>query len=538
MKQKIIKLISASALILAAGLIATGCKNDIDGTTVNFEEKKLEMTDNLGTADKAWTGYVHIDNTWINRAEKQSHIEVKIESHVLLDMSTVNDAITFYKLKNNEGNAAWYPWHDGTCTKELVGSVVEDCWSDYQLVGGGNNQKGLRTIFKYDVDTSGVTTKKIAVIVDATKLKDVFGNFVLNLDKNYKAGQESDSFIQYITIDRDKDGNSTTALSYNNNYAENFRQAYNPVNPNGLSITPNGSTGKYDITMPANLVNQPGEAAAYDETLASTMKAAFKLYVKAPEDAAYKPVDLDWAFDTNQYKAPTQEFAYGTKFKVVMIKPQISAPAWYSKVYGHAGFVDTDTTGSTTDLPNNSVTCNYIKDQPDYIVDNFTDADDSGETWASGSYSEDTIKNNQNALLRVSKSSNSKYVSGYWNREHTVYTSGYYKYYIRWTITPQTGLANDVILTNAEDFIVVGENNNKLDATVSIVRNNDEAKSVRTIYVELKNPVADNSEPKLYVGPGTTLKENKAYPRQLKFGTLVKDPLKGDASGYIPLSND
>ena len=535
MKQEKFKLLAASALLLAVGLIATGCKNDFDGTTVNYEEKKLEMTDNLGPATSAWTGYIDVNNTWIDQAGAQSNIEVRIKSPVRLDPSTVEGAITFYKLKNNTENADWYPMHDGECTKTLVNSSETRCEMDY--ANNATKQDGVQTVFKYDVDTSAVTTKQIALIVDATKLKDIEGNFVLNLDNNYKAGQESDSYIAYINIGRDKDGNQTTNLSYKIDYAENFRKDFLPVKTEAMTITANGTTGKWDITIPAVAVSAPGATAAYDETFVGKMNEAFVLYTKALEAAEYKQVALEWGYASAEYKATTEELSYGTDFTVLMIKKDYTAPAWFSQVYGHPGFVDAKILNSTTDLLGGTrKTSTYIKDQPDFIVDDFTDPADSGNSWAAAAYDEADIIANQNALLHVTLPDHTyKYVSGHYGPSN--YLSGYYNHYFRWVITPET----NVVLDKYEDFILTDKNYKKLEAKISIVKNSDD--SLSTIYIELKNPIRSSSSssydtPKLYVGSGTTLKENSAYPNQLKFGTSFKDPLMGDASGYIPLSKD
>lgn len=525
MKQKILKLLAAPALLLAAGITLSGCVNDFDGTNVNYEEKKQEITDNLGTADKAWTGYVDVWTDNIQQAEKQSHINLNIYSPTKLDMTTVDSAITFYKLKANTDNASYYPMHDGELAKEQVGTTVSESWRDYAQ-NGGNNEKGLQTVIKYDVNTESVTTNKIAVIVDATKLKDVFGNFVLNLDGNYKAGQESDNWITYIGVNKQSDG-TTNTTPINNIYREEFRKEYNPINPfpdtntpaNGLQIAPNGSEGKWDITIPAFAVaKEPGETPACDETLADIMKQSFVLRTKGLDESAYKDVALEWAYEAGTpsvYKATTAELPYGTKFNLLMIKPEYSAPAWYAKVYGHAGFTDTDTTGSKRYLLNTAKDSYYIKDQPDYIINSWSDPDDS--TWSAGEYTLNTITNNQKALFNgLSPSTTSKYISNIGNT-----------YYYKWTITPAT----DVELKTYDDFIVTDNKYNKIEAVISYVKESDD--TIRTIYIELKNNVSFT--PKLFVGSGTTLEENTAYPKQLKFGTPYKDPSKGDAAGYIQL---
>lgn len=518
MKQKILKLLAAPALLLAAGITLSGCVKDIDGTNANYGEKKQEITDNLGTADAAWTGYVECWAGNIGQAQKQSNITLEIYSPTKLDMTTVDSAITFYKLKANTDNASYYPMRDGELAKEQVGTTVSESWRDYAQ-NGGNNEKGLQTVIKYDVNTESVTTNKIAVIVDATKLKDVFGNFVLNLDENYKSGQESDSWIKYIGVSRDKDGNSTTALS---GVDENFRYPFMPIDPTSVSGNMDNTTGKVTFTIDAFTVNEAGDA--YDETLAPTMKQSFVLRTKGLEEAAYKDVALDWAYEAGQYKATTEVLPYGTKYSLVEIMTSFTSPEWITKVYGHPAFTDFYPAGAKEQI--DSGESNVITEQPDYIIDNPTTP---GE-WTVKAYDKDVVIGYQNGLLHVTRIYDSKLISGYWDDEG-YYHSSYYVAYYKWEITPETG----VKLKTYDDFIVTGDNYNKLETVISYVKNSDD--TIRTIYIELKN-VVTGFTPKLWVGSGTTLEENTAYPKQLKFGSPYKDILMGDASGYIPLSND
>ena len=521
MKQKIFKLLAAPALLVTAGLMLAGCTNNFDGTKVNYEQKKQEITDNLGTLDAAWTGYVDCNTGNIGRAEKQSNIEIRIESPAKLDRDSALAAITFYKLKDNTDNSAYYPMHDGECTKTLVGTNESGVRNDFAHTG--NFTDGIRTNFKFDVDTSAVTTNKIAVIVDATKLKDVFGNLVLNLDGNYKAGQESDSWIRYITVYNDKDGNPTTSLSYS--YEENFRYQFLPIDVRSpyIHLNQDTSTGKVDITVNCLPVNEAHDA--YDETLASTMKQAFVLRTMSLEETAYKDNTLEWTYEAGQYKATSAALPYGTKYSLVMTMVDFNVPEWIAKAYGHAAFTDMYAKGLKSEVK--ARVSNVITEQPDYIVNDPTDPADTGASWTAGAYDEAGIKTFQKSLLTVSRNDGSRYIASYYDEDGN-YHSGYYLYDYRWTITPKSG----VILDKYEDFIVVGDNYNKIETVISYVKNSDD--TIRTIYIELKNPVKGFT-PKLFVGSGTTLKENTAYPKQLKFGLPFKDPSKGEAAGYTQL---
>ena len=504
------------SLLTMTALIFAGCVQNFDGTKVNYEQKKEEITGKFGPASKAWTGYVNMDGYNTSTARKQANVSIYIDSASKLDMASAESAITFYKLKDNTDNAAWYPMHEAELTKTLVNSRITYKWrNDYDSVSGGDDIQGVRTYFDFDVDTESVTTSAIALIVDATKLKDVLGNFVLNLDGNYKAGQESDSWINYLWVDYDKEGNSTTAL--NATIAEDFCPSYAPIDPTSISITANSTDpDKYDITIPAYPFANADLSEYEGDSLISAITSSFLLRSKGLEDAAYKEEQLTWTFDTNAYKATTPAFAYGTKFVLAMVKSDFAAPEWFTKVYGHAGFADNYATGAKMEL-GNPRTANYLKDEPDFIVNSFYDPDDTAWVALNG-----ISTTNQTALFNVSRSTTQ--VS--YKKNSGSYTVRYNKF----TITP----LSNVIIDAYEDFIITDSNNQKLDAVITVLKNADENQTIREIYVETKEPL--DFTPSLWVGSGTTLKENKAHPKQLKFGTF-KDPLKGEASGYVKLYN-
>ena len=521
------------SLLTMTALIFAGCVQNFDGTKVNYEQKKEEITGKFGPASKAWTGYVNMDgyNTNTSTASKQAYVSIYIDSASKLDMASAESAITFYKLKDNTDNAAWYPMHEAELTKTLVNSRITYKWrNDYDSVSGGDDIQGVSTYFDFDVDTESVTTSAIAVIVDATKLKDVLGNFVLNLDGNYKAGQESDSWIDYLSVNWDKEGNPTTGLTCNvwssSSYRENFRPEYTPINPYAINITANSTDpDKYDITIPAYpFAKAPNETPEYEgDSLVSAMISSFLLRSKGLEEAAYKDDSLDWTFDTDHYKATTPAFAYGTKFTVIMKKTAYAVPEWFTKVYGHAAFTDEYPSDSKMELhdmlgnPVGPITVDYLKDEPDFIVNSFYDPDDTAWVALNG-----ISTTNQTDLFNVSRSTTQ--VS--YKKNSGSYTVRYNKF----TITPRS----NVIIDAYEDFIITGSNNQKLDAVITVLKNADENQTIREIYVETKEPI--DFDPCLWVGSGTTLKENKAHPKQLKFGTF-KDPLEGEAIGYVKLYN-
>lgn len=537
-KSLFAKVSGVLALLTMTALIFAGCVQNFDGTKINFEQKKEEITSSYGTNNPAWSGKVSVPTGPIAQASKNTQIDVVIDSPYELDMATIDAAVAFYKLKDNTDNVAYYPMHDGEALKK------ELLYSD--AVAYSSGKCNVKTTFTFIVNTEDVTTDYIAVIVDATKLKDTLGNFVLNLDKNAKAGEESDSFIDYIGVTADKDGtpitSNLTALSAPNPddiIKEDFRAEYNPVDPLSISVSQNSEdASKWDIIIQPGYPVSIDPSPEADKSLADTMKASFKLRTTGL-DKTSENVDLDWAWSDSPagYKATTPELPFGTTFTVIMIMPEITAPDWYTKVYGHPGFTTQYEKGATMDVDDLiegesnenelPVTTSYLKTEPEgYIISNFADPDNS--TWSAGTIDEATITGYQKALLNVSR------------RDIFTYYNGESRYYYKWEISPKTTLANPVVLDAYDDFIVVKYDSStgaydKVEIEKEVVTNSDG--SLRTIYITTKYPVS-GAGLNLWVGSGTTLKENKAHTNQKKFGTFYKDASKGDASGYVKLTND
>ena len=249
---------------------------------------------------------------------------------------------------------------------------------------------------------------------------------------------------------------------------------------------------------------------------------------------------MTWTYEAEQYKATTADaLPYGTKYSLVQVMKPYTAPEWIAKVYGHPGFTDFAVTGAKEEISACVGESNVITEQPDVIIDDPNNPDGSGDSWNIGAYDESDVIAYQNSFLHVTRSrtqQSRKYISSYYDDQGN-YHSGYYEYYYyyKWTISPESG----VTLKSYNDFIVTDSDYNKLDIEMSFVNNSDENNTIRTIYINLKNP-APSTYPILWVGNGTVLDDgiNTAYPKQVKFGSPYKITLMGDASGYVPLSID
>lgn len=532
-------------LILLAVILA-GCKNTYDGTTANFKEKSQEITSNTGVSE-AKSGVVDFYN-YSDTATKKHRIDVFIASYAKLNIESVKEAITFYSLKDNTDNAAYYPMHDKTLDKEFVRAEELKNYFGYNDPVT-NKILPVATIVYFEVNTFDVETDYIAAIVDATKLKDKQGNFVLNLDENYKAGQVSDSYIAYLEIDYKNDGTTfTTSLNYqvSETFAPRALGRMMPVpvllvDPNsfggfGVNSSDNVNdegklTGKIDFTIDCVPVNntEDGSATEYDKTLATMLNSCISLGTKKPAEEKYNEAKLTWTYDetNSQYKATSDVLDYGTSWEFLLEMPE-SFPTydWVEKVYGHPLFTDIQPKGAKDKIISGSSTI-YLT-QPDYIINNLGDAANSGDNWAPQHVDEADVENYQAAALTVTTSNTGA------NR--------------CWKIRA----AGDREFATCDDFVIfseisieddkgntIGTQYTKIETVVKPVKKSDG--SIDYVVVEFKNKKQTSTLDTHYlgVGNGVSLKEgtNTAYPKQLKFGTY-KNVTDGAASGYVFIWNN
>ena len=513
------------SLVSCASLMLASCAPDIDGTTANYEEKKQELNADLGlkaldySSEDGYSSAIVLGTTSLDSAQKNSDVSLSVYTKTKLDKESLNSAITFYSLKTNTDNELFYPIHDAVLEKSLV-TVSERPTDSYDPI----ISDGVATSISYEINAESVTTDKIAVVVDATKLRDVSGNLPLNLNNNKVFGEAADSFVSYISVFEKNDGTATDSLGYN--YPETFNYVYTPVQVLGfLSITQNSSDGScYDIWIPATGVPNESGSVVYDETLSDTLKRCAKIRVALPESTVAEDQSLDWTYGSSSYgsKATTGCLPYGTKILGLVFEiPEISVPQNLEKVYGHPAVALTEilSVGSKyLQEPYSSTTLNFIKDEPEFIVSDYSDPADSA--WTSGTFYEYDIQLAQISLLSVSYSTKAAEERTYGGGLHSV--GDYYTF----EVSTRLGAT----LSTYEDFILTDSYNRKIESVKSFVKNADG--SLRTVYIATKMPCS--SQPKLWVGSGTTLSQNAAHPRQLKFGTF-KNVSKGDVSGYVNL---
>lgn len=522
MKKIFAKELAALAVL---ALAFTGCNTAFDGTNANFSEKESEYTEISGATASFIGDYKRgtiVPSGSIDKNNNKNVIAVTIKSFSKIDLESADKAIHFQKLTNNP-TSVYYPIRGTDLPKTRIG-VVE-----------GTGTGTFETTIAYEVNGTGVTTDKVALFVDAKELKTKGGSAVLALDGNTIRGEESDSFIDYLTA------NGETAIT---GVLEDFCPKYFPidvlsVNKVELHDASGKLTGVYRFKIKASDKNEyyPNSADKnWEIGLAAKLNDAVVIQYRKPGSRTYEEKKLTWIYrdanstspDTDPYSAhyytadtPFDEI--GTVWRAVITIPDdIVTPAWYKDVYGHPAIVYSEVlqmgVGAKIIIANDEIYTLH-KTVPSYIVvnsDDATDGSDSTSSYVPTSYTKADIKTAQASFFDVQPSDN-------------------------WFQVSTTGTA-ELDPAAAKDFIVVDANNKKIAADVDVIKhsyNNGDARDgkVKGVKITVTDVHYRNSLSglKVCVGEGTKIKENKKYPSQLKFGQW-KDVADDDASGYVQIN--
>lgn len=521
MKKIFAKELAALAVL---ALAFTGCNTAFDGTNANFSEKESEYTEISG-ATASFTG----DNKRgkieysgsIDKNNNKNVIAVTITSFSKIDLESADKAIHFQQLKNNP-TSGYYPIRGTDLPKTRIG------------VAEGTGIGTFETTIAYEVNGTGVTTKKVALFVDAKELKTKGGSAVLALDENTIRGEESDSCIKYLNA------NGDTVIT---GVLEDFCPKYFPidvssVNTEELHDASGKLTGVYRFKINANNRKnsfQAGAADDWESRLAAKLNDAVVIQYRKPGSRTYEEKKLSWTYhdaastspatepySAHSYTAETTFDEIGTEWRAVITIPDgIVTPAWYKDVYGHPAIVYSEVLnmGVGVKVQIASGTYTLHKTVPSYIVVPSTYATtgpDKTSFYVPVSYTKPGISAAQASFFDVQPSDN-------------------------WFQVSTTGTA-ELDPAAAKDFIVVDANNKKIAADVDVITysyNESNAKDGKVNYVKVTVTDVryrnDLSGLKVCVGEGTKIKENKTYPNQKSFG-LWKDVADDDYAGYVALN--
>ncbi|MDY4526245.1 MAG: hypothetical protein SPE03_14585 [Treponema sp.] len=533
MKKNIAKELAALAVL---ALAFTGCNTAFDGTNANFSEKESEYTEISGAKASFIGDYKRgtiVPSGSIDKNNNKNVIAVTIKSFSKIDLESADKAIHFQKLTNNP-TSVYYPIRGTDLPKTRIG-VVE---------GTGTGTGTFETTIAYEVNGTGVTTDKVALFVDAKELKTKGGSAVLALDGNTIRGEESDSYIKYLTA------NGETAIigADEGGVDEDFRPTYSPIylpsDVGGQNYVERKdeslhATGVYRFTIYAsNRKNyfQTGADDDWENGLAAKLNDAVVIQYRKPGSRTYEEKKLTWTYrdaastspatdpySANSYTADTTFDEIGTEWRAcITYVDGLDAPAWYKDVYGHPGIVYSAGNGVGAKDSFAFGTYTLHKTVPSYIVvdrDDATGGSDKTSSYVPASYIKPEIRSAQKTFFSVTGNDNCFYVS------------------------PSNESVRDILdPAAAKDFIVVDANNKKIAADVDVITysyNDGDARDgkVKGVKITVTDVHYRNSLSglKVCVGRGTKIRENKMYPSQLEFGQW-KDVADDDASGYVQIN--
>ena len=516
MKKNIAKELAALAVL---ALAFTGCNTAFDGTNANFSEKESEYTEISGATASFTTdnklGKIECTDS-IDKNNNKNVVKVTITSFSKIDLESADKAIHFQKLTNNP-TSGYYPIRGDDLPKTRI-EVYETKVTN-----------AFVTYITYEVNGTGVTTNTVALFVDAKELKTKGGSAVLALDGNTIRGEESDSFIAYLTADGD------TAITGTEKFCPTYSPIYFPsdlsvdgVNYVELKNESGKLTGEYRFTIYA----KANAADDWESGLAAKLNDAVVIQYRKPGSRTYEEKKLTWTYhdaastrpttdpySAHSYTADTTFDEIGTVWRAcITYVDGLDAPAWYKDVYGHPAIVYSAGKGVGAKKQIAAGTYTLHKTVPSHIVVNSTDATtgpDATSSYVPVSYTKANIKTAQASFFSVTSNDN-------------------------WFQVLTTGAA-ELDPAAAKDFIVVDANNKKIAADVDVITYSYNDGNAKDGKVNVKITVTDvryrNSlyGLKVCVGEGTKIKENKKYPSQLKFGQW-KDVADDDASGYVQIN--
>ena len=533
--KSIKKLFNAPILLgslMAVTMAFAGCNNSIDGTKLDYSEKEKEVIGTTGPTKAAYSANVNVEACGANpvvidQASTKNSFRVIISNYygtnTKVNVDSVKKAVKAYKLKENTDNSGYYPMHDG----ELPVTFVSDI----------EGSKGIDLTLLFDVDTSEITTNKIAVIVDGTVVKDEKGTYILNYDGNTKAGEVSDSVIQYLTVTKKADGTPATGLSIFTD--EDFCPTYSPINFTSIP-SPVADTDKatWTFELPVRDIGSPEDTSpVYDKTLASKLNSSYILRIKDPESNKYEEKTMSWEWkDTLDnvslpgYTATSSEVKPGSVISILMTVIDCDIPDWYEKVYGHPALLYfVDEYGNQvlyekgTKIYMDEFDSDIFASEPSYIVNDFSASE---QTWANGEYDADDIKAAQKSFFKTVS-----YDSTY-NRFEVEFKNAVTAEEIEFASYNEFIIASNVDPDDISNYV----DWYKIDCTVKAL-NKADGKFWKLVIEPknktLKDTIKNNLT--LFVGNGTTLNKNTGYKNQTSFG-MYKDASKGVVSGYVALN--
>lgn len=515
--MKLNKFIKAAAVLLAALTALAGCK--FQGTTTSF--KGNEESGYKAVKDEVTKpGFVqdHIVNNF-DTANKKAELTVVIISQGKLDEKSIDKAVDVYTL-NDAADDSFANVRGSALPKTLrkidVSEYENGTNSDYGQ--WFNDAACVETVIEYYVDTSSVTKKAVAFVVDATKLKEKTGALILNGDRNEKCGEASDSYIDYFGITSKADGSPADALK--GSRPENFC----PSSPffdlscslDEFEVSDGKRTGaliyKVDVTS-QGLYKSSSSSYIYPDTFAAALGKMYAIRTLPMGAQKWTETPLSFTYDagSHSYQAKSPVLEYGTKYSLVT--KENNALEWTAAKdwFGHVPRLAYTKNKTSYEDPD---TWTYLKESPAYILGTPSNGDyDTEMSYTSAEHAPSSFESTQEDVFSVTPG------------------TGLFK------IDIATGYkTNNIRFASYDGFVITDDKLNIVKTKAPVVYEEDET-GVYSILLELENKNLGLNGYKLWVGEKTTIKANKYYPGQLKFGCPAIEEADR-LTGYILIENN
>lgn len=510
MKKYIVNF-TAAALALAF----TGCSDvwtggSLDASTSSFAEAENTAAASTGsstsgheTANYAvlslggtdyYTGQSSEPLAFISKAGADSEIVLVVKSYSRLDEKSISDAIKFTRLS------------DGSCRSgapvrgTALGHTVADVTSTADVSAAG--VRNVTTVIEFKVDTSSVEEKAIALFADASLLRDVHGQPVLNSNLNERCGEETDSLVRYIGIEKKSDGTTPFVLSFTvgEDFAPDiscstvFEMTSMSVDEEGKLTVMSGASDYADYSVdPIEFKSNSG--------LASRMNEMFSLQVRGKDSLEWNASSLTFTYDDSNHRYVSQAVTTepGARYRLVRKVPSMNNgicdtnPAFF---YGHDGYQSY--TDSYTEFKGGVITGTYYSAEPSYIV--------TTGSFNAGSYSYEVVTEAQASLFSVTEKDAGKFV------------------------LDLVELADEQLEFDVQhwsDFIVTDDEYNSIPCTVTL-------KDKDSVFVELENRFYTGAV-NVWAGEGTAIASNPVTGNSQRSFGIYKDSDYRDAAGYVKI---
>lgn len=520
--MKLTKYIKAAAALLVVATALAGCK--FEGTKTDFKDYEYNSFAVKGSATAvetiAKTAQVIGYPSSISKAEAKTAIDIVFVSHAYLDEKSIDAAVDAYALDN--ASADNIPYVRGAVLTKTLRRVVKDEYANGYSYGSGwwTSEACVVTTVYYYIDASSVTKNKIALVVDATKLKEKNGKLVLNYNGNDKCGEESDSVIAYATVSAKSDGSATE--SFTTGHANESYQSYFYLNASAGALEEDSEgkkTGVVKYTVSAPYTYAADGSWTYGDTFESALGSMYTFLTLPIGAKKWTENALTWTYNTTThvYEAKSPALEYGTQYRL-LVKENNSLEFPAATTYrGHTVRLSWK---KNKNYWTDSATYQYMTSEPDYIYsapDN-TETITTPTTW---NQTEITLSSGTNGFATPQNNV----------IEKEVYNGNKVIFKIRDTYTGTKNIRFD----GTAGFIITDAKGNIIKTKAPVVYEEDD-KGVKAVMIEVDNAYTNlDSGFTFWVGDKTSIKANAAHPSQLKFGCPAVETTYGPA-GYVKIN--